>query len=113
VWLYSTLPVGKIVGVGVLKGIIEGSPDALWNRFSHCAGLDQEAFEGYFGQLSRGIALMFSEIAPLREPIELHALRSIKSNFHPPQFYQWIRHRELAATLNAAPLGAAFVACDH
>lgn len=113
VWFYSTLPVGKVVGVGLLKEVVLAPPEALWHRFSHCAGLEQNAFDGYFGKLSRGVALMFSEVAPLIEPLDLEAMRLLKPNFQPPQFYQWVRHCALSSALNSARLGETFVACDH
>lgn len=113
VWFYSKVPVGKIVGRGILKSILVGSPEAIWERYAHCAGLPQDIFEAYFARLDAGVALTFSEVAALETGISLADIRVLRPNFQPPQFFQWLHRSALSDELNEARLRPSFVACDH
>ena len=48
VWLYSKVPDGELVGVGILEEVKTGNPVDLWRKYSRCAGLTKQEFFSYF-----------------------------------------------------------------
>lgn len=57
VYMYSTVPVGKIVGTFEVKKIIEDTPKMLWAKFKDAAGIEEADFFSYFEGVETGFAI--------------------------------------------------------
>jgi predicted transcriptional regulator len=113
VWFYSKIPVGCLVGVGILDDVAIAAPKVLWDAYSHCSGIGEDDFFEYFSGVSEGAALLFSSVSSLQEPIRLDVLKSLEDNFHPPQFFRRVKSKALLERLQCAALEAWVSPCDH
>ena len=60
IYIYSSYPVKKIVGRFEIGGIIEDSPDRLWETCNGSSGLNYQEFFSYFSDKDRGYAILHS-----------------------------------------------------
>lgn len=90
VWLYATLPVGRIVGFGEVQSVHEHSPVEIWKEFGGRAGITEDHFFDYFDGVSRGCAIVFRQVVRSQRELELSELRSSLGTFHAPQFFRKI-----------------------
>ena len=70
VYIYSTSPVKKIVGVFTIKSIIEDHPKNLWDNFKEFSGIDEEEFFNYFGERKKGFAIGIENVEVFECPID-------------------------------------------
>jgi type I restriction enzyme S subunit len=94
VYMYSTAPVGKIVGTFEVKRIIEDIPKILWTRFKDGAGIDEKEFFSYFEGVKTGFAI---EIKNVRE-LEPYDPKLLISDFEPPQSYIYVPKKKEECT---------------
>lgn len=113
VWLYAKMPVGQVLGYGVLDCVTVASPSALWELYDRCAGITHDTFNRYFAGKGLGAALSFGAIAPLHEPVSLDELRKIQPAFQPPQFYLRLTSDALRRRLHSSERGVEFQPCMH
>jgi predicted transcriptional regulator len=113
VWLYSKVPTGGVVGVGILSEVETGSPTELWKQYSQCSGLSENDFFTYFAGVDKGAAMRFVTVARLVNPITLDALKSLEPNFHPPQFFRRVRSQALRQELVNSETSLPHDPCDH
>lgn len=113
VWLYSKVPDGEVLGVGVLEEVETGNPADLWKKYSQCSGLTRNEFFSYFSGVERGAALIFDTVARLRHPIPLSRLRELEPNFHPPQFFRHVKSEALRNRLTSAETEEPTSPCEH
>ncbi len=89
-WIYSTLPSGKVEAVATVVATEAGSPEEIWRKVGAVSGTSFDRFEAY----SRGRAeihiLWLSNVRKLREAPSLEELRSEIPGFMPPQSFMWI-----------------------
>lgn len=104
VWIYSTLPVGSIVGYARISQIHVLSPATLWHRFGAVSAITRHEFFDYFGELSQGVALELTGARKLEQPVNLSFLRKVHRKFHPPQFFCRLRHGPLLEAITDLPL---------
>lgn len=90
VYIYSTSPVKKIIGVFKISDIIEDSPSALWDRLKDHAGISEEEFFNYFSDSEKGFALEIKDVVKFENPIDPEALIP---NFVPPQSFYYIKNK--------------------
>lgn len=88
VWIYETVPAGRLRIVAQLAAIEESSPDSLWRRHRSRVGITRDAFSSYFEGSERACALVLREVRPLSRPPKLPELRSALGEFVAPQFYR-------------------------
>lgn len=112
-WFYSKVPVASVVGVGTVREVVTDRPEAVWQRFSQCAGVSSAEFEGYLEGSSACSAIRFLDVATLATPLPLSEVRRLQPNFKPPQFFQWLTADLLLQTLTARPVSNHVVSCDH
>ena len=91
--IYATAPVKEIVGYAEVLGILEMSPEDLWESTKYASGLSKNVFEEYFGNSKRAIAYQLGEVKRFKEPIPL-SLLGLK---RPPQSYCYITLEKIAA----------------
>jgi predicted transcriptional regulator len=70
IYIYSTSPIKKIVGVFTVKNIIHDRPENLWKRFRDFSGLDDEEFFSYFKKNEMGFAIEIDAIMEFKTPID-------------------------------------------
>ena len=88
VWLYGTLPVGRVVGFGEVESIHEHAPHTIWEQFGNHAGVSKEAFFRYFDGVRAGCAIVFRKVVPLERELSLNELRGLLGRFVAPQFFR-------------------------
>ena len=83
-FIYSTLPVGAVVGAVTLERVARGTPTAIWEEFGPLTGVNRADYDDYFAGVSEALGLLLR--APRRVPrSDMRALRSLREGFHPPQ----------------------------
>ena len=90
VYIYSTSPVKKIVGVFTIETIIEDHPRNLWEKFKEFSGIGAEEFFSYFGGYKKGFAIGIGNVEVFEEPIDP---RIAITDFTPPQSFCYIDGR--------------------
>lgn len=85
--IYSTLPVGKIIGEFTIEEVISDTPNKLWNRTHRYSGVSKEFFMGYFNGREKGFALKIKEFIEYSEPIDP---KTLNESFTAPQSYRYI-----------------------
>lgn len=85
--IYSTKPVGKIVGEIKIDCILDESIEDLWNKTHQDSGISYEFFKSYFQKKERGYAIKIRETKKYKKPL---SPVEIFSNFHPPQSFCYI-----------------------
>lgn len=86
--IYSTMPVGKIIGEFKIDKILNDSPIELWNKTSKYAGISKISFMDYFSGRNDGFAIEIKEFIKYQEPINP---KEINDNFVAPQSYKYLR----------------------
>lgn len=87
VWFYAKVPVGKVLGFGMLNEIVVAAPSDLWTMYQQCSGVPKAHFDSYFSGLESAAAMRFSAVTVLEEQLTLADLRRLQPAFQPPQFY--------------------------
>ena len=85
--IYSTAPVMRVVAEVEVTGIIEGSPQSVWNRTASAAGIDKSFFDEYYYGKTNAVAYALGHITMYRNPLRLSDF-GIKS---PPQSFVYVR----------------------
>jgi len=84
VYIYSSSPVKKIVGVFIVGDIIEDHPKRIWKKCQNKSGIDKEDFFTYFNGSEKGYAIKIEDLEQIDNPINP---RNIFQNFVPPQSF--------------------------
>lgn len=85
--IYSTMPVGKIVGEFNISSIIEESPEKLWNETELLSGISKSFFDEYFKDRAKGYALKIGKLKKYKEPIDPFQMFE---KFVAPQSFRYI-----------------------
>jgi len=96
VLIYVPSPVQSLVGAFKVDRVVEIPLQELWEAVHDRAGVTREEFDTYYEGVSVGIAIFFSEVRNLPEPIELRALKE-SVGFQPPQGFRYATASELAS----------------
>lgn len=92
--IYSSSPVKSVIGFGIIKQIIEKSPQKMWEDHSESLGIDKLRFDEYYNNKEKSIGIEIHRIKKIN-PISLDALRTIDPNFHPPQVYRYVSNYKI------------------
>ena len=87
IWIYVTTPAKRIAGVALVEAVDYGTPNGIWEKYSHRTGVSRKEYLAYVGSRETISAIRVSHAINLKEPIHLSTLRLISPTFHPPQFY--------------------------
>lgn len=87
VWIYEKVPIGSITGSATITSVHAASPAQLWHRFGSVSGLTKIEFFAYFAGLKVAYVLKLENASLLQQPLLLASLKTVMSNFHPPQFF--------------------------
>lgn len=88
VWIYETVPVGKVAAMAEVAAIDEDSPSQIWKRYGDRAAISKREFFAYFDASELGCAIVLENVAPMDRPLKLSELRESLGNFVAPQFYR-------------------------
>lgn len=87
IYIYSTSPVKRIVGVLRMEKILEGTVEMIWEECSSDAGLSREEYFCYFEDKEKAFAIKIKEVQAFDEPIDPYV---ICEDFVPPQSFYYV-----------------------
>ena len=87
IFVYSTSPVGKIVGTITIKRILEGSTDEIWEKCSLYSGMTKEEYFCYFKDKEKAFAIEIRKVEVFTEPVDPY---TIFDSFVPPQSFCYV-----------------------
>lgn len=61
--IYSTSPEMKVVAEVKVVGIIEGSPESVWEKTRTGAGIDKAAYDRYYCEKNYAVAFCLGEVS--------------------------------------------------
>ncbi len=99
--IYSTLPVGAVVGAVTLESVARGTPGEIWDEYAPQAGVDRDDYNAYFSGTNEAVGLILSS-AQRVAPVTIAALRALRPGFHPPQ-----------VLIRLSPEEARVIQCDN
>ena len=88
VWIYETVPGGRVAAIAEVSAIEEASPKDIWERHGDHAAISEQEFFWYFAGVAVGCAILLDNVTALRRPLSLGELRHSLGAFAPPQFYR-------------------------
>ncbi len=91
VWLYAKIPEGKICACGIVRSIVEDTPEMIWKNYGDVSGLQKSEFQNYFSNSKNACAILFESVVPLKYSISLNEMRKNVEGFHPPQFFKFLQ----------------------
>ena len=86
-WVYTTLPVGKVKLSMEIDFIEQLSPKAMWKKHSKSTCVTKKEFDAYTEGRDLVAAIGLRNIKPLDKDMCLDTMRKYEENFHPPQFF--------------------------
>ncbi len=60
--VYATRPVGRVVAIFSIDEQVSDSPQNLWERFRHVAGISRPKFLKYFAGYARGVGIQVGQL---------------------------------------------------
>lgn len=69
--IYSTKPVGKVVGEFKIDSIIEDNPIKLWEKTKSNAGILKKDYLKYFDNKKKGFAIVIKDVCKYDIPLDL------------------------------------------
>lgn len=85
--VYVTKPIGKVAGFFEVAQVTEAHPEEIWSSYHSVTGLTKAAYDAYFADRSKAVAIEISSVHRLEEPVEL---RDIDTALQPPQSFQYL-----------------------
>ena len=90
-WIYSTIPVGKVTVLAKIRCVEEGLPDMVWSKWGPSTCLESEEYWRYLRGAKRVTAIMIEVLTVLDPGPGLSCLRAELGSFHPPQFFMKVQ----------------------
>jgi len=91
-WIYSTLPSGKIEVVAKVKYIEVESPEIIWGKFSKEIGISKETYDEYIQGCTTVSAIVLKSVKKINSKPDLKELQMIDRGFKPPQFFKYLNN---------------------
>lgn len=85
--IYSTMPVGKIIGEFTINEIICDSPENIWLKTKKHSGVNKEFFNKYFENVKSGFALKIENLNIYETPLDP---KKLYQDFIAPQSFRYI-----------------------
>ena len=86
--IYSTMPVGLVVGEFDIKEIIQDSPAEVWKITKDLSGISESFFDSYFESRSKAYAIQIGEVRRYSHPKYLSDI--IPTKAFAPQSYRYL-----------------------
>jgi predicted transcriptional regulator len=87
--MYVTSPLNSVIAFGMIKKIIDTSPQSMWEKYSSFLGIDKSKFDNYYVGKKRAVGIEVENIIQIK-PVHLHDIRNVIPNFQPPQIYRYV-----------------------
>jgi predicted transcriptional regulator len=88
VYIYSSSPVKKIVGIFRIGTIIEDRPLSLWDQLKGYSGMEVDEFFDYFENRKIGFAIEIKDVKRFEDPLDP---KDLIPRFVPPQSFCYIK----------------------
>ena len=85
--VYSTQPVGKIVGEFDIDTILVDRPEVIWEQTKNHSGVNEHFYRQYFSGRNKGYAIKIGERTLYQEPLDPY--KEFES-FTAPQSFKYI-----------------------
>lgn len=85
--IYSTRPVMRIVGEMQITGVINDTPDIVWQKTKEFSGITKQFFDKYYSDKSKTIAYEIGKITRYNKPLKLSEFGLA----HTPQSFVYIK----------------------
>ncbi len=86
--LYASRPESSIVGEALIKKVVVGEPETIWERFHKDIGCTRGEFDSYTNNSSEVYAIILEETMPYRKSISLEEASALtQKRLRPPQSY--------------------------
>jgi predicted transcriptional regulator len=85
--IYSTMPVGKIVGEFDIERILSAPPNDLWKLTAAGSGITRSYYDAYFEGRERAFALAIGAVRVYDVAV---SPKEIAADFKPPQSYMYV-----------------------
>lgn len=86
-WIYTTLPVGKVKLSVEIDFIEMLPPKKMWQKYGKSICISKREFDEYTEDRELVSAIGLINIKPLDKDICLGTMRGYEKNFQPPQFF--------------------------
>lgn len=86
-WVYSTLPVGKVKLSTDIDFIETQCPKKIWAKYGKKICISKDEYDEYTKGRELVTAIGLQNIRPLIKDICLNTMRGYEKNFQPPQFF--------------------------
>lgn len=86
-WVYTTLPVGKVRLSTEVDFIDVLSPKSIWRKYGKGICISKKEFDEYTKDRNLVSAIGLRNVKPLEKDICLSTMREYEKNFQPPQFF--------------------------
>ena len=86
--VYSTMPVGKVVGEFKIQTILNLNIEELWNKTQLKSGLNYSFYKSYFHDKDKGYAIKIHAVKEYEEPL---LLSELGENLKAPQSFCYIK----------------------
>ena len=93
-FIYVTSPVMKLTGGFHVEEVLIDTPEEVWSKVSHHAGIRKCDFDAYYVGCSVAYALKISEVWQYERPVRLAELRDRFDNFVVPQSWRYVTPEE-------------------
>ena len=87
IFVYSSSPVGKIIGTVTFRRILEGSTDEIWEKCSLHSGMTKEEYYCYFKDKEKAFAIEIRKVEVFTEPVDPY---TTLESFVPPQSFCYV-----------------------
>lgn len=85
--IYSTMPVGMVVGEFEVITILQDTPELLWKKTNSHAGIDKSFFDEYYEEKILAYAIKIGKVKEYKRPLSLSELGE---NITAPQSYRYL-----------------------
>ena len=92
VWIYSTMPIGKITASALISDVVVDTPSKIWSLYNKETAVSKKLFNNYFYDTNVACALILKDIEDLKTHIDLQTIRENIGKFHPPQFFKRLKN---------------------
>lgn len=85
-WVYTTLPVGKVKLSAEIDFVEALHPKVIWTKYGKSICITKEEFDDYTKGRDLVVAIGLKNVQPLEKELCLESMREYEKSFQPPQF---------------------------
>jgi predicted transcriptional regulator len=97
--IYASSPVMAVVGFGMIKEVIDTTPEDMWRDNSTLLGIEKSRFDEYYAGQKRSVGIVIDNLHKALPAIHLNQIRRLLPSFHPPQIYRYIPSEDVNSIL--------------